>query len=103
VNERGCCDERIFQMMIVATVHELRPAASTASTLFVSATSSSHVSICEALSGCWARVISMPAWISPSVTAEIVSDSSGIFHTHLITPPCGLGLRNSEMTSVLRR
>jgi choloylglycine hydrolase len=48
----------------------LKAAASMGKTLYALATKASQSSICRALSGSCSRVSSMPAWISPRVTAD---------------------------------
>jgi hypothetical protein len=48
--------------------------------------------------GSCSRVSSMPAWISPRVTAAMRKSPSGTDCSHATAPPCGFGRRSSETT-----
>ena len=64
---------------------------------------SSQTSYSSAFASSCSRVISIPACISPTVTADTKSCSAGAFPIQSTTAPCGQGRRNSETTLVSRR
>ena len=73
------------------------------STLRDTKTSFSHASIASALALSCSRVISMPACISPMVTADTNSRSAACSPTQRTTARFGRGRRNSDITFVSRR
>ena len=87
----------------ISRARSLQAGASIGNTPQETRTLSSQVSSSSALAGPCSREISIPACISPIVTADTKSCSAGTSAIHSSTAPCGRGRRSYETTLVSRR